>query len=91
MLVRTISEQVHCQYNVPMETRLLDLLVCPICKGRLYPDRQRAELVCRADRLAFPIRDGIPVMLESEARQLADTPSQAQSEQAPNTGNGSPQ
>ena len=55
-----------------METGLLDLLVCPICKGRLYPDRQRAELVCRADRLAFPIRDGIPVMLESEARLLAE-------------------
>lgn len=65
-----------------METRLLDLLVCPICKGRLYPDRQRAELVCRADRLAFPIRDGIPVMLESEARQLTEpaaTPSAAES------------
>lgn len=74
-----------------METRLLDLLVCPICKGRLYPDRQRAELVCRADRLAFPIRDGIPVMLESEARQLAETSSQAGSDQAPSAGDGSSQ
>jgi hypothetical protein len=57
-----------------METRLLDLLVCPICKGPLEywrPPMQAAhELVCKADRLAFPVRDGIPVMLESEARSL---------------------
>ncbi|KAG1456103.1 hypothetical protein G6F57_015169 [Rhizopus arrhizus] len=57
-----------------MESRLLDILVCPLCKGRLEPDRQQAELVCRADRLAFPLRDGIPVMLESEARALDETP-----------------
>jgi uncharacterized protein len=59
-----------------METRLLDLLVCPICKGPLEywrPPMQSAhELVCKADRLAFPVRDGIPVMLESEARSLND-------------------
>ncbi|OZI34058.1 hypothetical protein CAL29_10890 [Bordetella genomosp. 10] len=53
-----------------MESRLLDILVCPICKGRLKYDRQQAELTCAADRLAFPVRDGIPVMLESEARPL---------------------
>jgi uncharacterized protein YbaR (Trm112 family) len=53
-----------------METRLLDILVCPICKGPLRFDRQNAELVCKADRLAYPVRDGIPVMLESEARSL---------------------
>ena len=57
-----------------METRLLDLLVCPICKGPLQhwrpPEHERVELVCNADRLAFPVRDGIPVMLESEARSL---------------------
>jgi uncharacterized protein YbaR (Trm112 family) len=57
-----------------METRLLDLLVCPICKGPLEhwrpPQHERQELVCRADALAFPVRDGIPVMLESEARSL---------------------
>ncbi|OWT80973.1 MULTISPECIES: Trm112 family protein [unclassified Achromobacter] len=53
-----------------MESRLLDILVCPICKGRLQYDRQQAELTCNADRLAFPVRDGIPVMLESEARPL---------------------
>jgi uncharacterized protein YbaR (Trm112 family) len=53
-----------------MESRLLDILVCPICKGPLRYDRQNAELVCPADRLAYPVRDGIPVMLESEARTL---------------------
>ena len=57
-----------------MESRLLDILVCPLCKGRLEHDRTQAELVCRADRLALPLRDGIPVMLESEARSLDDAP-----------------
>ena len=55
-----------------MDTRLLELLVCPLCKGPLEhlrpPLHERQELVCRADRIAFPVRDGIPVMLESEAR-----------------------
>ena len=54
-----------------MDSRLLDILVCPICKGPLIYRRTRAELVCKADRLAFPIRDDIPVMLEEEARKLA--------------------
>ncbi|MBO1113089.1 Trm112 family protein [Bordetella petrii] len=58
-----------------MESRLLDTLVCPLCKGRLDYDRAQAELICRADRLAYPVRDGIPVMLESEARQLDAAPS----------------
>ena len=57
-----------------METRLLELLVCPLCKGPLQhwrpPQHDRQELVCNADGLAFPVRDGIPVMLESEARAL---------------------
>ena len=53
-----------------METRLLELLVCPICKGPLVFRKPEQELVCKADRLAFPIRDGIPVMLEDEARKL---------------------
>lgn len=53
-----------------MQTRLLDLLVCPLCKGRLYPKSDHTELVCRADRLAFPVRDGVPVMLEAQARTL---------------------
>ena len=54
-----------------MDARLLDILVCPICKGPLAYLAGRAELVCKADRLAFPIRDDIPVMLEDEARKLA--------------------
>jgi uncharacterized protein len=57
-----------------METRLLNLLVCPICKGPLEhlrpPQQEKVELVCHADGLAFPVRDGIPVMLEAEARTL---------------------
>jgi uncharacterized protein YbaR (Trm112 family) len=53
-----------------METRLLDLLVCPLCKGRLYPNPTHTELICRGDRLAFPVRDGVPVMLEGQARSL---------------------
>jgi uncharacterized protein YbaR (Trm112 family) len=53
-----------------VEARLLDILACPVCKGTLQYHRKEAVLVCRADRLAFPIRDGIPVMLEDEARAL---------------------
>ena len=61
-----------------METRLLNLLVCPICKGPLEhlrpPQQAQVELVCHADGLAFPVRDGIPVMLEAEARLLDAAP-----------------
>ncbi len=53
-----------------MDKKLLDILVCPICKGRLVYDKKGAELICKFDRLAYPIRDGIPVMLEEEARQM---------------------
>ncbi len=53
-----------------MDKKLLDILVCPVCKGPLNYDKKRSELVCRADRLAYPIRDDIPVMLEEEARHL---------------------
>lgn len=53
-----------------MESRLLEILVCPLCKGPLQHDRDQQELICRADKLAFPIKDGIPVMLDSEAREL---------------------
>ncbi len=55
-----------------MDKKLLDILVCPVCKGALHYDKARAELVCKADRLAYPIRDDIPVMLEDEARQLSE-------------------
>jgi uncharacterized protein YbaR (Trm112 family) len=54
-----------------MDQKLLDILVCPVTKGPLTFDRERQELVSRAARLAYPIRDGIPVMLEDEARKLA--------------------
>ena len=57
-----------------MDNRLLELLVCPICKGPLELQRTPPELVCNADRLAFPIRDGMAVMLESEARSLDALP-----------------
>ena len=60
-----------------LDRRLLSLLVCPSCKGPLVLthdlEGRPRELVCAADRLAFPIRDGLPVMLESEARALAET------------------
>lgn len=55
-----------------MDKRLLDLLVCPVTKGPLILDQERNELVSRAARLAYPIRDGIPVMLEEEARELSE-------------------
>lgn len=53
-----------------MDKKLLEILVCPLCKGPLIYDKQQAELICKADRLAYPIRDDIPVMLEDEARRL---------------------
>jgi uncharacterized protein YbaR (Trm112 family) len=56
-----------------MDPKLLDILVCPLCKGPLVHLKDRQELICKADRLAFPIRDGIPVMLEDEARRLEET------------------
>jgi uncharacterized protein len=53
-----------------MDRRLLGLLVCPLCKGELTYRKNANELICYADALAFPVRDGIPVMLEEEAREL---------------------
>jgi uncharacterized protein len=57
-----------------MDHRLLDILVCPVTKGPLEYDKARQELISRSAGLAYPIRDGIPVMLESEARRLDGTP-----------------
>lgn len=54
-----------------MDKKLLEILVCPLCKGPLYYAKAASELICRADRLAFPILDDIPVMLEEDARELA--------------------
>ncbi|MBI3144829.1 MAG: Trm112 family protein [Pseudogulbenkiania sp.] len=53
-----------------MDAKFLEILVCPLCKGSLVYRKAEQELVCKGDRLAFPIRDGIPMMLESEAREL---------------------
>jgi hypothetical protein len=54
-----------------VDSKLLELLVCPVSKARLFYKQEQDELWCRASGLAYPIRDGIPVMLESEARQLS--------------------
>ena len=53
-----------------VDPRLLEILVCPLCKGKLAYRKERGELICRADRLAYLVKDGIPVMLEDEARKL---------------------
>ena len=58
--------------DITMDTKLLELLVCPVTKGPLEFDRIRQELISRSARLAYPVRDGLPVMLESEARVLTD-------------------
>jgi uncharacterized protein YbaR (Trm112 family) len=55
-----------------MDTKLLELLVCPVTKGSLTYNREAQELVSRSARLAYPVRDGIPIMLENEARVLTD-------------------
>lgn len=54
-----------------MDARLLDILVCPVCKANLEYRKDKQELVCKPCKLAYPIRDDIPVMLEEEARQLS--------------------
>lgn len=53
-----------------MDKKLLDILACPLCKGPLVYKKESLELICKADRLAYPIRDDIPVMLEDEARRV---------------------
>jgi uncharacterized protein YbaR (Trm112 family) len=53
-----------------LDKKLLSILVCPLCKGELHFDRIKDELVCKIDGLAFPIRDGVPVMLTNEAREI---------------------
>jgi uncharacterized protein len=55
-----------------MDTKLLELLVCPVTKGPLEYDRDSQELVSRSARLAYPVRDGLPILLEAEARTLTD-------------------
>lgn len=53
-----------------VDARLLDILVCPLCKGPLEFDKKAQELICRPDRLAFPLRDGIPIMWADQARKI---------------------
>ena len=55
-----------------MDSKLLELLVCPVTKGHLDWDKERQELISRSARLAYPVRDGIPILLENEARVLSD-------------------
>jgi len=55
-----------------MDKKLLDLLVCPLCKGKLEFNKTENELICHFDKLAYPVRDDIPVMLEEEARSLTN-------------------
>ena len=54
-----------------MDHRLLEIVSCPVCNGKLYFNKENQELVCKADGLAYPLRDGIPVLLENEARALS--------------------
>lgn len=55
-----------------IDPKLLEILVCPVTKGPLEYDRERQELISRSAKLAYPIRDGIPIMLQDEARKLND-------------------
>ena len=66
------SQASFLNYHQVMDTKLLELLVCPVTKGPLEYDRVKQELVSRIARLAYPVRDGLPVMLENEARTLTD-------------------
>ncbi|WP_086983897.1 Trm112 family protein [Vibrio aphrogenes] len=54
-----------------MDHRLLEIVACPVCKGKVVLDNEKQELICKFDRLAYPIKEGIPVMLEVEARKMS--------------------
>ena len=60
------------QIDVEVDPRLLEVLVCPVTRGPLEYDREKAELVSRSAKLAYPIRDGVPIMLPEEARELSE-------------------
>lgn len=60
-----------------MNSKLLDILVCPICKGPLKYDKEQQELICRPDRLAYPIRDDIPILWEDQARKIEKFPDES--------------
>ncbi|MCG3746570.1 Trm112 family protein [Vibrio cincinnatiensis] len=53
-----------------MDHRLLEIVACPVCKGKLIYDKENQKLICKLDRLAYPIKEGIPVLLEPEARTM---------------------
>lgn len=55
-----------------MDHRLLEIVACPVCKGKLYFNKEKHELLCKADALAYPVCDGIPVLLENEARHISE-------------------
>lgn len=55
-----------------MDHRLLEIIACPVCNGKLFYNQEKQELVCKADNLVFPVRDGIPVLLESEAHTIVE-------------------
>lgn len=57
-----------------MNAKLLEILVCPVCKSSLKYDKEHQELICRPDMLAYPIRDGIPILLQDQARKLEQLP-----------------
>ncbi|MGF1753266.1 Trm112 family protein [Vibrio makurazakiensis] len=54
-----------------MDHRLLEIVACPVCKGKLFLNKDKQELICKLDRLAYPIKEGIPVLLEPEARIMS--------------------
>ncbi len=54
------------------DMKLMEILACPVCKGKLHYNKERSELICNFDRLAYAINDGIPVLLESEARRISE-------------------
>lgn len=70
-------------YHRAMDTKLLELLVCPVTKGPLSYDREKQELLSRSARLAYPVRDGIPILLEHEARPMTDEEAARPSAPAP--------
>ena len=68
----TETAEPQAQPQPPLDPRLLEILVCPITKGPLVYDRTRGELISHSAGLAYPVRDGIPIMLPDEARALVD-------------------
>ena len=70
--ISAVNNDKHTK-GLSMDKRILDVLVCPVCKSSLHYVEADQELICKADRLAFPVRDGMPIMLEDEAREIPAT------------------